>query len=564
MHVKVRPLDKEKIEMKSTVEEIHKDLPGVGVAVEMHGDGNDDKPSSTSPPQTRSFFHQLHNKSFFHASNSKFVKKIYRSENALKNEQRRQREAQTFTIHPFSDFRWYWDILMVFLMFMTLILLPVNIAFFSDEIRREWVTINCIADGLFMIDIVLNFCTGIARQHGEVILQKRRIAWCYLKGWFPLDFISSFPFDYIYFTQENFGEEGAISDEMLLKLRILRLIKVLSLLRLLRLSRLMRYAQRLEELLNIDGAIISIVNLVIFALVVTHWNCCLQFLVPFFMDFPVDSWVSINNLQNASKWEQYSWSFFKSICHMLGLGFGRYPPANITEMWLTVISVCFGATFYALFIGHMSTLLLSIDASARLYNERINQVKEYMKFHKVPFNIQKRILDYYEHRYQRKYFNDHAIMSEQNRPIRLALVQHQCKSLINKVDFLANADQDFVSDLIQKLEFEVYLERDEIIQANTRGTAMYFIEHGSVDIIVDGQVIGKLSDGDHFGEIALLTDIKRVATVVASATCDLYSLSRDNFNEALSDHPAISSLMTQVANERLSKNKDSSEQSQSI
>ncbi|XP_033111122.1 potassium/sodium hyperpolarization-activated cyclic nucleotide-gated channel 2-like [Anneissia japonica] len=336
-----------------------------------------------------------------------------------------------------------------------------------------------------------------------------------------------------------------------------QLIKVLSLLRLLRLSRLMRYVQRMEELLNIEGAVIRIVNLVAVALVITHWNACLQFLVPFFMGFPVDSWVAINNIENGTKWEQYSWSFFKAICHMLGIGFGRFPPANITEMWMTVVSVCFGATFYALFIGHMSSLLLSIDAAGRLYNERINQVKEYMRFHKVPYQTQKRVLEYYEHRYQRKYFNEHAIISEQNKPLRLALVQHQCKSLISKVDFLDNADPDFVAELIQKLEFEVYLEGDEIIQADTRGTAMYFIEHGSVEIIVEGNVIGRLSDGDHFGEIALLTDIKRVATVVATATCDLYSLSREKFNEALSEHPEISSLMTQVANERLNKNKSS-------
>lgn len=56
---------------------------------------------------------------------------------------------------------------------------------------------------------------------------------------------------------------------------------------------------------------------------------------------------------------------------MLCIGFGRWPPQNVTEAWLTILSMMLGATFYALFIGNMSTLLLSIDSSGRLYNEKV-------------------------------------------------------------------------------------------------------------------------------------------------------------------------------------------------
>ena len=75
--------------------------------------------------------------------------------------------------------------------------------------------------------------------------------------------------------------------------------------------------------------------------------------------------------QNASVGEQYSWSLFKAISHMLCIGFGRWPPQNTTEVWLTIVSMMIGATFYALFIGNMSTLLLSIDSSGRIYNEKV-------------------------------------------------------------------------------------------------------------------------------------------------------------------------------------------------
>ena len=81
-------------------------------------------------------------------------------------------------------------------------------------------------------------------------------------------------------------------------------------------------------------------------------------------------------MQDAPVGEQYSWSLFKAISHMLCIGFGRWPPQNTTEVWLTIISMMVGATFYALFIGNMSTLLLSIDSSGRIYNEKVHRIRE--------------------------------------------------------------------------------------------------------------------------------------------------------------------------------------------
>ncbi|XP_033639838.1 potassium/sodium hyperpolarization-activated cyclic nucleotide-gated channel 3-like [Asterias rubens] len=486
----------------------------------------------------------------FHASEKEYVKKIYRSDKALKEEQQRQQNIDRFVIHPFSNFRWYWDLLMVLLMAITLVILPINIAFFSEQFSLQWSLMNCFTDSFFMADIVLNFFTGVVHhQNEEVILDRKKIAIKYLCGWFLVDLPSSFPMDYFYLI---FNGDSTFN-ETALKLRALRLAKVLSILRLLRLTRLLRYVHRLEEVLNIEGAVIRIVNLVLVVLVMIHWNGCVQFLVPFFQGFPKDSWVAISGLENASKWEQYSWSFFKAICHMLSIGFGQHPPHNLTEMWCATLSMMLGATFYALFIGHMSTLLLSIDASGRIYNEKINQVKEYMRYRKIPAETQARVLNYYEHRYQRKYFDEAAILRQQSTPLRREIVQHHLRSLVKKAEFLSKCSPSFVIDLIEKLHFEVYLAGDVIIKAGSRGNAMYFIEHGTVKICVDDRVVGTLQDGDHFGEISLLIDERRVASVLADSTCDLYRLGKADFEDVLEENPEMRGIMSEVAKDRLRK-----------
>ena len=80
----------------------------------------------------------------------------------------------------------------------------------------------------------------------QVILDPKVVARKYLRGWFAVDFISSFPFDY--FTLIATG--GEISPSLLKAsraLRVIRLAKLLSLVRLLRISKLLRFIQRWED-----------------------------------------------------------------------------------------------------------------------------------------------------------------------------------------------------------------------------------------------------------------------------------------------------------------------------
>ena len=63
--------------------------------------------------------------------------------------------------------------------------------------------------------------------------------------------------------------------------------------------------------------------------------------------------------------------------------------------------------------------------------------------------------------------------------------------------FFANADQNFVSDVVTKLRFEVFQPGDLILREGTIGSKMYFIQEGVVDIIkANKEVMTTLSD-DH-------------------------------------------------------------------
>src|SRR6218665_3390665 len=75
--------------------------------------------------------------------------------------------------------------------------------------------------------------------------------------------------------------------------------------------------------------------------------------------------------QHCEWTEQYTWALFKALSHMLCIGYGRFPPQSTTDVWLTTVSMLTGATCYALFVGHSTTLIQSFDTSRRLYREKV-------------------------------------------------------------------------------------------------------------------------------------------------------------------------------------------------
>ncbi len=92
----------------------------------------------------------------------------------------------------------------------------------------------------------------------------------------------------------------------------------------------------------------------------------------------------------------------------------------------------------------------------------------------------------------------------------------------------------------------------EIIREGDLGDRFYVIESGEVDVSANGEHIGTMSAGDHFGEIALLRDVPRTATVTAKSEVSLYALERDEFLSAVTGHPASVEAADAVVASRLS------------
>lgn len=98
-------------------------------------------------------------------------------------------------IHPYSTFRFLWDLMMILLILIIVYTFPIFLAFpafdfyspFGHESscghRYTAMTVNIVTDIIFATDILLNFRTGIVENEAEnlIIMDARKIRRAYLK-----------------------------------------------------------------------------------------------------------------------------------------------------------------------------------------------------------------------------------------------------------------------------------------------------------------------------------------------------------------------------------------------
>jgi MFS family permease len=90
-----------------------------------------------------------------------------------------------------------------------------------------------------------------------------------------------------------------------------------------------------------------------------------------------------------------------------------------------------------------------------------------------------------------------------------------------------------------------------VVREGEPGERFYVVGSGRVEVSQDGRVLTTLGPGEYFGEIALLREVPRTATVVASEGSELLTLERDEFVAAVTGHAESKEAADAVIGARL-------------
>ena len=110
-----------------------------------------------------------------------------------------------------------------------------------------------------------------------------------------------------------------------------------------------------------------------------------------------------------------------------------------------------------------------------------------------------------------------------------------------------------IEQLGARLEHAEFVPRQTVFEQDERGERFYIVESGWAEVVRDGRVVAMLGRGSCFGEIALLRDQPRTATVRASpdANMRVSVLQRNAYLTAVTGYPASSAAGEEVVTARL-------------
>ena len=90
-----------------------------------------------------------------------------------------------------------------------------------------------------------------------------------------------------------------------------------------------------------------------------------------------------------------------------------------------------------------------------------------------------------------------------------------------------------------------------IVREGESGDRFYIVAEGVVEVSEHGRVLSELTAGGYFGEISLLRDVPRTATVTAKTAVVLYALDREDFLAAVTSHAPSAEAAEEVVSSRL-------------
>ncbi|CAD8167179.1 unnamed protein product [Paramecium pentaurelia] len=432
-----------------------------------------------------------------------------------------------------------WKAIIAGIILLYFFVVPITVCYGSDVwifLPSTKFIIDTLSFILLLLDIVLEFLTAFY-EHGNLITNKERIAYQYLRLNFALDIIGVLAF----------GVQSFVNDDS---------INLILLLFYLKYPALIKIDYLFEEATLLYRTIRTIYN--VGKIIVLLQFCFLMFSCIFYVigkasvEAGYNSWLLNNGNFGIIGELNPGFQFFFSYYFGLGtmtttMGYGDITPLNVFECtW------CLGGIFFAVFIFqvNVNSLFKIMEEfnvhPIKIFKKRI-AVNKFMQSKQVPLVVQERVRRYLnEHWYEegtRDLTLEQEVFAELAPEIKEELFYNSYGKMFYQIPFMSKTfSNEFLKSLSIKIE-EISFAQNEIIFLDNvdyllDDYSIYFIDYGQILIFANtGEQrpfwIKQLESQEYFGEWSFLTGRPRLASASSISYSRLYKLKREVFIDIL-------------------------------
>lgn len=475
------------------------------------------------------------------------LKEFFRSQAGLLKERRRHITTfKSFTIHPLSLFRMHWDIFIFFCLLIHILLFFFCWSFFESlrEDTKFWLLcIDWFCSVCLYMETGLGFITGsIQYENKEIILENSKIILKFLKTRFLIEVFGNIPF---------FGVKKLFLDQEYIQDYFCYIFGILTIFNLIQIIYLMRLFNVISSYLIWTLRRSRIIKIILNSSIFSHSCACLKVALP-------------NLIRQENNYVKNGfYDYIRSLLVVLKLFFGAgQSKENYTghiEMIISTILTAIGQIYILYLLGIFILILISKETDENKYHEYLNQIENFCDRKKLPKKLKIKIKSYFECRYKNQFFNEAEIHGTISNNLVTNLKFHDCRKLIKNVSIFKKIPRSLKNDIVNCLTFEIFLPNDVIIQEGIIGDSMYFLASGTAAIFSNqGTELTHIMDGSYFGEISLLIpEQKRIATVIAIETCEVYKLAYSDFQTVIKPHEELLEVMEGIALQRIGHTRSS-------
>lgn len=116
--------------------------------------------------------------------------------------------------------------------------------------------------------------------------------------------------------------------------------------------------------------------------------------------------------------------------------------------------------------------------------------------------------------------------------------------ILKNIPFFSELSEEDLQQITEKIKMEYFPADHVIFNEGDTGEVMYVIKRGQVQVIRENAILATLSDNAFFGEMALVSDEPRNASIKTVTDVEALTLGKEDFKQLLQTNPSIASTVS--------------------